>query len=130
VSRQGEVRALALMSVPLPTDGATLIMLERRRQKREEGYGHEHDDAHVEGEMADAGATYAEIAAFQTRGMDETPEAIIARWKSEPGKMFPMWPWSEESFKPSADPIKNLVRAGALIAAEIDRLQRAETKAE
>jgi hypothetical protein len=32
------------------------------------------------------------------------------------------WPWSFEWWKPK-DRIRNLVRAGALIAAEIDRLQ-------
>lgn len=32
------------------------------------------------------------------------------------------WPFDAPSWKPSEDPIKNLVRAGALIAAEIDRL--------
>ncbi len=37
------------------------------------------------------------------------------------------WPedWEAEVWKPSADPVHNLVKAGALIAAEIDRLQRA-----
>jgi hypothetical protein len=36
------------------------------------------------------------------------------------------WPpsWSYNWWKPSDDPIRNLVKAGALIAAEIDRLQR------
>ena len=34
------------------------------------------------------------------------------------------WPW-DRSWKPSADPIRNLGRARALSAAEIDRLTRA-----
>jgi hypothetical protein len=34
------------------------------------------------------------------------------------------WPWDEKWWKPSTNPIRNLVKAGALIAAEIDRLQR------
>ena len=35
------------------------------------------------------------------------------------------WPWDMKWWKPSdEDPIRNLVKAGALIAAEIDRLQR------
>lgn len=33
------------------------------------------------------------------------------------------WPWAVRWWKPK-DPIRDLVRAGALIAAEIDRLQR------
>jgi hypothetical protein len=35
------------------------------------------------------------------------------------------WPWDASWWKPSNDPVRNLVKAGALIAAEIDRLQRA-----
>ena len=36
----------------------------------------------------------------------------------------PQWPFEDAAWKPSHDPVKNLVKAGALIAAEIDRLQR------
>jgi hypothetical protein len=49
-----------------------------------------------------------------------------------PGELPPIlhpktWPWLADSFKPDyKNPIPNLVKAGALIAAEIDRLQRAE----
>ena len=35
-----------------------------------------------------------------------------------------LWPWSDKWWKPSDDPVRNLVKAGALLAAEIDRLQR------
>jgi hypothetical protein len=38
--------------------------------------------------------------------------------------MYIFWPWDQDWWKPSPDPIRNLVKAGALIAAEIDRLQR------
>ena len=38
------------------------------------------------------------------------------------------WPWGSEYWKPSEDPVRNLVKAGALIAAEIDRLNRAKAK--
>jgi hypothetical protein len=38
------------------------------------------------------------------------------------------WPWNDDDWKPSPDPIRNLVKAGALIAAEIDRLQGAERR--
>ena len=37
----------------------------------------------------------------------------------------PTWPWDESWFKPTPDDrIRELVKAGALILAEIDRLQR------
>ncbi len=39
-----------------------------------------------------------------------------------PSSMSGEWPWPEP-WAPSNDPIRNLVQAGALIAAEIDRLQ-------
>jgi hypothetical protein len=45
-------------------------------------------------------------------------------WK--PGEQPPGWPWGTSWFKPSGDDIRDLVKAGALIAAEIDRLQRAD----
>jgi len=45
-------------------------------------------------------------------GLEEVP----------PGKIE--WPFSSEWWKPAQDPIRNLVKAGALIAAEIDHLQR------
>ena len=35
------------------------------------------------------------------------------------------WPWEQESFKPTTD-IRDLIKAGALIAAAIDRLQMKE----
>ena len=46
-----------------------------------------------------------------------------------------MWPFGMESFKPSSEEwpkgrIKDLVRAGALIAAEIDRLLNEEKGSE
>lgn len=39
-------------------------------------------------------------------------------------KMPDGWPFGQDWWKPSNDPIRNLVKAGALIAAEIDRLHR------
>jgi hypothetical protein len=38
------------------------------------------------------------------------------------------WPWSPDWFKPSPDPIRDLVKVGALAAAEIDRIQRVREK--
>jgi len=42
-------------------------------------------------------------------------------WKLSPPAA---WPWEWDQWKPSLDPIRNLEKAGALIAAEIDRLRR------
>lgn len=45
----------------------------------------------------------------------------------EPGEHLPRrppeaWPWDERWWKPNEDPVRDLVKAGALIAAEIDRI--------
>ena len=39
------------------------------------------------------------------------------------------WPWEPEAWKPTY-PVRDLVKAGALIAAEIDRLERANALSE
>lgn len=86
--------------------GVTLIVKERGRQIEEEGWTAEHDNAFVDGQLSKAAATYI---------LDVL----------EHGGHHPLWPWESSDFKPTPnDPIRQLVKAGALIAAEIDRLQR------
>ena len=88
--------------------GVDLIAVERRRQIEEEGFTCDHDYQHDCGELASAGACYA-LAEQEMVGADWEPA---------------FWPWDKKWWKPSSDPIRNLVKAGARIAAEIDRLQR------
>jgi len=84
--------------------GIELIAKERERQIAEEGWTKEHDALHVNDELALAAVCYA------------TPP-----YKDHRGSY---WPWSFDWFKPSPyNRIRELVKAGALIAAEIDRLQ-------
>ena len=95
--------------------GIELIAEERRRQIEQEGWTPEHDDQHEDGELSQVGAEYSAIAAKQV-SLGFSPNNI---------KKIPAgWPWARKWWKPSPDPIRNLVKAGALIAAEIDRLQR------
>ena len=107
--------------------GAEMIAEERQRQLSAEGWTANHDSDHVSGELAIAAACYARIAALQAehnwrRGVDLDS---IGR----PMKMCPTdWPWDEEWWKPKGA-VSNLVRAGALIAAEIDRIYAAAEKA-
>ena len=91
--------------------GVERIAAERQRHFEVEGWTPEHDDAHVNGEMALAASVYAQFAAW--------PKG----WRkfSRPSG----WPWERKWWKPK-DPIRDLEKAGALIAAEIDRLLRAE----
>jgi len=86
--------------------GVELIREERIRQIHEEGWTLEHDAQHTDGSLAVAGAAYA----LHLRGAGVFSVPLI-------------WPWSKEWWKPSEDHIRNLAKAGALIAAEIDRLQ-------
>lgn len=97
--------------------GIALIADERERQITKEGYSYSHDDKHDSGDLAKAAACYALCAAgVESDGTPEYPAAEI-------GCCY-HWPWPREDWKPDITKIRNLVKAGALIAAEIDRLQR------
>lgn len=83
--------------------GVSRIGDERRRQIEAEGWTKAHDyTEHAGGELGWAAQCYL-------------IEAL------EPGESTAFWPEGWE-WKPSPDPIRNLEKAGALIAAEIDRL--------
>jgi hypothetical protein len=84
---------------------------ERRRQQDKEGWTPEHDDTHAEGELAAAAGCYALTAVDQARG-DQARAPLSC------------WPWDESWWKPK-DQRRNLIRAAALIVAEIERLDRA-----
>lgn len=89
--------------------GADLIADERTRQCVIEGYTLEHDaNEHAPGGLALAAACYA------------TPLDRRVWVAGIPN----LWPWSPSDWKPSpTDRVKELVKAGALCAAEIDRIQ-------
>lgn len=93
--------------------GVELIAEERERQISTEGWTPEHDDQHQMNEMIAAADCYMTTAAITDQG------------GCGPGDCQDHWPWDTEWWKPSEDPIRNLVKAGALIAAEIDRIARA-----
>lgn len=99
--------------------GIQIISEERDRQVTAEGWSPDHDSTHIEGQLAYAGASYALYHAMKTT----FPPASFEKLKLE-DQATKEWPWEREWWKPSTDPIKNLAKAGALIAAEIDRLQR------
>lgn len=84
-----------------------------------EGWTPEHDDAHDAGELASAAACYAINAASTLHPYDGLGIQLNASGAPE----VPWWPWDVSWWKPG-EPLRDLVRAGALIAAEIDRLQR------
>jgi len=83
------------------------VLAERRRQIKTEGWSPEHDDQHQRQELSLAAACYA----LGTT----TPY----------GKT--LWPWHYSAWKPR-NYRTNLIKAGALILAEIERLDRAANK--
>lgn len=94
--------------------GVQLIAEERQRQIEVKGYTHQHDvDSHVNGRLVLMAAVYA------------IPPSMRAYHYGD--KQLPkIWPIGYGSYKPCNDRIRELQKAGALIAAEIDRLQRME----
>lgn len=88
------------------------IKRERERQKSTEGWTTEHDDGHARGQMARAAAAYAYGSTIGSGSREH--------W-------FPadMWPWDKKWWKLST-PRRDLVKAAALIVAEIERLDRIE----
>lgn len=104
-------------------DGVALIAIERRRQTEQEGYGADHDDRHGDCALISAALVYATTAAGRMTRQEAAPSLPALDWP------WPMvWPWDEEDWRPSPTPVGDLVKAGALIAAEIDRLQRLEAR--
>jgi hypothetical protein len=98
--------------------GIELIAAERQRQIAVEGYTSEHDDEHTMGEMPAAAMCYAlQAVDGKIKALDKRD--FVQEW----------WPWDSDYWKPTTDPIGNLVKAGALIAAELDRLQREQEMA-
>lgn len=95
----------------IPGPGIRLLTEERIRQITEEGYSNEHDAAHTSGDLVYAARAYAAVYDWSKKITKNQHTADQVGW-----------PWGIEYWKPTDDPIRNLVKAGALIAAEIDRL--------
>ena len=88
-----------------------LIREERERQCALEGFTNEHDDMQTHGELALAAAYYA------------APQ----RWR-EPLPTL-LWPWLASEFHPTPENRqRELIKAAALIVAEIERLSRKDEK--
>lgn len=94
------------------------VLDERRAQRTREGFDAAHDDQHASGELAMAAACYATVAAH--------PPGFY-RAVFRPGVPMQSWPWDREWWKPKNDR-RDLIRAAALILAEIERLDRAEAR--
>lgn len=85
------------------------VATERRSQIEAENWTPAHDDEHTDGQLAHAAISYA-MWATQPCGMELTSPPA---W----------WPWENAWWKPK-DVRRDLVRAAALLLAEIERLDR------
>lgn len=102
--------------------GAQRIADERERQVKKLGWDAKHDADHTDASLAWAAVCYAAPARVYV--MEAEDDGSFVRF-------YDPWPWSPESDKrPSEedgtlfveDRLRQLEKAGALIAAEIDRL--------
>ncbi|HHG0882935.1 TPA: hypothetical protein ACPUJ4_004905 [Klebsiella pneumoniae] len=90
------------------TAAAADVLAERKRQVTADGWTPGHDDEYEHGELADAAGCYAlSSELFDCAGEPPRP-----------------WPWPDGWWKPT-NRRRDLVKAGALILAEIERLDRA-----
>lgn len=110
----GESGGQSKKGTEMTKNGIALISEERQRQISQEGWTTKHDDQHACGELMSAARSYLGAASYARLNRHTRLDMRAPR----------SWPWETEWWKPSDDPIRNLVKAGALIAAEIDRLQR------
>lgn len=112
----------AITPAPEPQPAARDVLAERQRQISAEGWTPEHDDQHDCCELALVAALYASpIPLFE-----ESREEGISTTFSDP------WPesWDDEwDRREDFDDRRKLVIAGALILAEIERLDRAALRA-
>ncbi|WP_185812841.1 hypothetical protein [Enterobacter sp. WCHEn045836] len=99
-----EVRVQGVESL---SDAVQSVISERQRQQSVEGWASEHDDQYSKSQLLWASSCYLlnTIQPFNRIPLD--------------------WPWAPEWWKPT-NPRRDLVKAGALILAEIERIDRQE----
>lgn len=97
-----------------PLSALADVITERRRQIEVEDWTPAHDDEHRHGELSAAAVCYAMWA---SNAMDPDEPIELANPPA-------WWPWAKSWWKPR-EPRRNLVRAAALLIAEIERIDRA-----
>ena len=97
----------------MQTKAANDVLFERMRQIVREGYNDDHDDVYATGEeLASAAMCYATPPGTNGRAR---PDAVPAGW-----------PWEARFWKPG-ERRRELVKAAALLLAEIERIDRFAT---
>ncbi|MCA0850075.1 hypothetical protein [Salipiger thiooxidans] len=102
-----------------PTAVEFEILDERRRQIFEEGWTEEHDDEHDESELSLAAGVYALSGSSDSALFDRARQDAIRE----------LWPFQAHWFRPTGGR-RDLIKAAALIIAEVERRDRAAAKAE
>ena len=96
---------------------------ERVRQVVGEGFSHEHDDLHASGRLARAASCYA--IAMRMAELQKSGRFARFDLTKAPGA----WPFDQARWKfDPKNPRRALVKAGALIIAEIERMDRATAR--
>ncbi|HFI5595866.1 TPA: ead/Ea22-like family protein [Raoultella planticola] len=111
-------RQLSKLESRTVTAAATDVLAERQRQVTAEGWSPKHDDQYKNTELAFAASCYAFHAAAASWDLED--DGIP--YDSHPAPK--QWPWDPSWWKPTGAR-RDLVKAGALILAEIERLDRA-----
>ena len=94
-----------------PVTGVGKIAMERQRQVIDKGYTLEHDAEHSTVDLLNASDAYNVYARWLLTGHTEESSRELA---------MSFWPWDADGFRPDSTD-DALVKAGALIAAAIDR---------
>ena len=91
------------------------ILEERSKQIEKKGFSDSHDSKWSNGELARAASVYAMPHEYR--------EYVDTGFKLRPYE----WPWSDDDYKPTPENRKKeLIKAAALIVAEIERLDALE----
>ncbi len=98
--------------------GVELIAKERERQIKEEGWSSEHDSVYFNNELVLAAISYA-----LPESMREKKTITLDVYDEKETDIPIYFSWQDKWWKPTPeDRTRELVKAGALIAAEIDRI--------
>ena len=100
------------------------VRAERQRQISAEGWTPEHDDEHKEGEMCFAAAGYACAASDALQAIEHQFDGDGQPTFNEPASLPNRAPWPHGWVFKRAPVRRQLVKAGALILAEIERIDR------
>lgn len=100
------------------TDVYDAVLWERAKQHAK-GYDARNDDTWTLGQLITGARCYIETAFIQTNTAKPIPSCFTHK----------DWPWAKETFKPEQDRKANLIKAAAMLIAEVERIEREEARA-